>query len=70
MYVIQTGTANLVKESQNNKELFKKFEIEDDPTRARTYQEYAKTQQPHKKQTLKDLYYLQQKKDGSIGIED
>lgn len=56
MYVIETGTANLVKESQNNKELFHKLEIEEDPTRAKRYKEIEKAFLPHKKPTLKDLY--------------
>ena len=56
MYVIETGTANLVKESQNNKELFHKLEIEEDPTRAKRYKEIENAFLPHKKPTLKDLY--------------
>jgi hypothetical protein len=49
MYVITSGTATLVKESQNNNELFKKFECEDDPTRAKRYEEYQKLKNPNKK---------------------
>ena len=49
MYVIMSGTANLVKESHNNNELFKKFEFEDDPCRVKRHQEYQKLKQPYKK---------------------
>mgnify|MGYP001033274707 CR=1 FL=1 len=49
MYVIKSGTATLVKESHNNNELFKKFEVEDDPTRAKRYDEYQRLKNPNKK---------------------
>lgn len=42
MYVIAEGVANLVKEARFNEELFKKYECEDDPTRAKRYEEYKK----------------------------
>jgi hypothetical protein len=42
MYIIASGSANLVKESKYNDELFKKYEFEDDPTRAKRYEELKK----------------------------
>ena len=48
LYVIQEGTANLIIDPKHTKEKFKQFECDEDPTRAKRYEEYECYKIPHK----------------------